>query len=268
MSATALLLLPLVAGYLFATRWYGSKFQVAREEGHRLYFNAAFFGTVCVFTGSVLHLVFIQLFPNIPALLNAYIQALNPQGQVPDGWLSSLTSIMIFTLLFGLKGGGLLNALGDRLRGDRLGWLSGGSTAPSWNQCLLRNAIQESGSQLDLIVLESVERQAQLLFTLQSNKIYVGYVLGTPDGKMPGDFRILPMLSGYRDEEHTARFTTRYVEVYDKLMEAEADSVVEAEDFSIVIPIKEIRSVAFFNPDMYTRFAAIDRRKLKDPPAN
>ena len=46
MDAAFFFILPTVGGYLLAHIWNFTKFRSSREEGHRLYFRAVFFGTL------------------------------------------------------------------------------------------------------------------------------------------------------------------------------------------------------------------------------
>lgn len=52
----ALLILPLVGGYVFSTVWAGSLNHSSRESGHRLYFRAVFYAAFLVTCAALLHL--------------------------------------------------------------------------------------------------------------------------------------------------------------------------------------------------------------------
>ena len=46
MDVALVLILPVIGGYYFASYWNFTKFRCAREDGHRLYFRAALYGTI------------------------------------------------------------------------------------------------------------------------------------------------------------------------------------------------------------------------------
>ena len=46
MDTVLLFALPLVGGLVFCSVWNCTRWRVAREEGHRLYFRAVFFGAL------------------------------------------------------------------------------------------------------------------------------------------------------------------------------------------------------------------------------
>src|SRR5438105_2436179 len=46
MDVALLLILPVIGGYYFASRWNFTRYYSVREEGHRLYFRAVLYGTI------------------------------------------------------------------------------------------------------------------------------------------------------------------------------------------------------------------------------
>ncbi len=57
MSLAPFLILPLVGGYAFAATWSYTRFLVARETGHRLYFRSVFYAVLSLAVGATFHLV-------------------------------------------------------------------------------------------------------------------------------------------------------------------------------------------------------------------
>lgn len=57
MEIAILVLLPLVGGYIFASNWDFTRYHLAREDGHRLYFRAAFWGVALFSAFMLIHIL-------------------------------------------------------------------------------------------------------------------------------------------------------------------------------------------------------------------
>ena len=84
--------------------------------------------------------------------------------------------------------------------------------------------------------------------SLDNRKVYVGFIQAIPSlDPSRGFVRILPVISGYRDDKTlTMVFTTDYTEMLSQA------SVVD--DFVIVLPISSIKTLNFFDPTTHERF--------------
>lgn len=110
-------------------------------------------------------------------------------------------------------------------------------------------------------------KETPLSITLKSIKVYIGLVVRTPNMK-PGQrhIGILPLVSGYRDPT-TLRlvFTEDYKRVYRM-------KGVDPANFVVTIPLAEIQSANFFDPDIYPKFlrepeaSPLAPRKVKSTP--
>jgi hypothetical protein len=83
--------------------------------------------------------------------------------------------------------------------------------------------------------------------TMDSRKIYIGFVQGIPSLDPAKAFvRLLPVLSGYRHPENlTFNFTTEYAPV---IQSAEA-----AGDYIIVLPLSGVKSINLFDIESYRK---------------
>ena len=93
-----------------------------------------------------------------------------------------------------------------------------------------------------------------LAATMDSGKVYVGYVINTPDPSMNRSaLTILPIASGYRsNEDHDVIFTTDYEQVYESINQDE--SLISQSDFSIVLPLASMSLLSSFDFEIYEKF--------------
>lgn len=117
-------------------------------------------------------------------------------------------------------------------------------------------------NQLKYRIYESVESGHFVQITLVNNKVYIGYIetfmeLNSPDAKY---IKICPFFSGYRTpKRRILRITNNYckrfpLEVFNSYsdensMKKTIDEILEP--YTIVLPIKDIVTLGFFDPDFY-----------------
>jgi len=95
--------------------------------------------------------------------------------------------------------------------------------------------------------------------TLSNRKVYIGYVLTTPNLNPRQQFvGLLPIVSGYRDKD-----TLRLVPVID-YAKVISDSLTPT-DFEITICIDSIDSANLFDPKAYNRFADMASSESNNP---
>jgi hypothetical protein len=80
--------------------------------------------------------------------------------------------------------------------------------------------------------------------TLSNRKWYVGYVAEAPSLN-PNEkyFRILPLVSGYRDKDTLETLRTTFYE--------EVLKTAKSGDFVVTPPIADVQTANFFDPDLY-----------------
>ena len=98
--------------------------------------------------------------------------------------------------------------------------------------------------------------------TLDSRKWYVGYIAEAPNLN-PAEkyFRLLPIVSGFRDKDTLETFRTVF---YEDVLETNHSS-----EFVITLPIADVKSAGFFDPNLYDVYFAEedDDEEDKDDPA-
>ena len=121
-----------------------------------------------------------------------------------------------------------------------------------------RRVVESRDDYLEQLLLRSIVEEDSLAFTLKSGKVYVGQVLALPTdlANERKYIRLLPLLSGYREEgTHRLRFSTDYSKVYARLSgDGATHRGTSADEFVLVLPVAEIVSANLFDWDVYEWF--------------
>lgn len=246
MEAAVLFALPLVGGLIFCSTWNVTRWLVAREEGHRLYFRAVLFGAILFVVVAILHYLAehnFALYKTTANLVKGFITPLAKETKSATA-VADLSIICFFAMLAGWPLALLLN-LGFR------------------KEYWLRRAIKEDD--LESFLLDAAETESSIAITMDDRKVYVGYVV---EGYDPAIGRkcifLLPLMSGYRDQNtHKVNFTTFYTYLYGSTSVAGADqkrplpeplSHLSAKDFITIIPTDRIVSYRLFDAPAYLEF--------------
>jgi hypothetical protein len=239
--------LPLVGGLLFCDTWNVTRWRVAREEGHRLYFRAVFGGAVLFCAVAMLRTLAERSIPEIASLEAPIKQFLRPLVREPanSAAVVELTITCFLTMLAGKPAAWILNAF---------------FSEDTW----LRRAI--ANDKFEVFLLDASDKQFPIMATMDDGKVYVGYLV---QGFDPGVARkyifLLPLMSGYRNREtQKTTFTTFYLELYGAGSVTGAVDVskhlpgslhhLRAEDFITVLPVDGIASCRRFDAQAYQAF--------------
>ena len=248
MDSVLLLALPLVGGLIFCSRWNFTRWRVAREDGHRLYFRAVFYGTVLFLIAAALR-AFLDI--NVPRyaaweeIAHAFLRPLAKEPTAASA-LSNLAITCFAAMCLGWPLAQLLN-LGFRKK--------------IW----LRRAIRRQ--EFESLLLDAADRERPIAVTMDDGKVYVGYIVQGYDPAVGRKYiQLLPLMSGYRTEEtHTVAFTTFYTELYGDTAVAGAPRNAAAklpgeldhlrpEDFITLFPVDRIASCRLFDSKAYLAF--------------
>lgn len=116
--------------------------------------------------------------------------------------------------------------------------------------------IREYGGDAEKLLSRYLSNVELVSVTLDNRKVYIGWPTYTPGLRRDAeDFRLLPALSGYRDEKTLKLgYTTYYVDILDKIEEGELKGtdteVLDARDLEIVIPLERVASLGPFSLDI------------------
>ncbi|MDX3773523.1 hypothetical protein QE250_05280 [Chromatiaceae bacterium AAb-1] len=243
-------ILVLAVGYVYCTLNPAKKYKLSRIEGYSLYFYIGFWGTIWTLFAIVIFFL-LDLF-NLPSAL---LKKSGFHFKIFET-ASAFTLAEVKQLILCI--GTLLITLGIAL--FRKSYFK---VFKSRRRKLMLKAAKSNA--MELLLFESINNYRPLAFTMDSDKVYVGFVsdFDPIDGKI--DFiTILPLLSGYRDEQKSLKFTTNYYEHYTNHLGDKAQSPDDPETwelmekFQIMVPSTEIVTVSGFDIDAYKQFMASD----------
>lgn len=269
MDLAPFLVLPLVGGYSFSVIWYATKYVIARESGHKLYFRAIFYGVFLFIASALLHVILFSLSDIYRNAVSLLLPVFNN------------TEIHLFS-----KESRLAILLGSYFLGPFLAILLNSPawfTSRFWPEWLLDLSARTkmfwleqaiADNDFERLVYESCLFEMPVMFTLENGKVYVGTVNFLPNPTLERrSIRIFPFLSGYRDPEtHTFEITTNYYETFKQLINSDGNQEQNAPDkptgispdvlegrisvgeFDIIIPASQISSCHFFDSEIYVQF--------------
>ena len=264
MLDAAIVFAPLLGGYLFVSTWYRTRFSIARQDSQKLYFSSAIAGGLLFIPLAGVVALTRSLFPNaflhigngvlFSMPLGVLDQDARAQLSVSDVGQSAVLAFL--SLIFGWLLAQLLN---DFARRDQiLSW----KIVRRKKKDIYRRVITEIGDDISLILMRALERTMPVMIDTQSGKIYVAWVIEMPEPRHENKstLRILPAISGYRDEKNKkVVFTTEYSGIYEsiiKCQEAQNGPLEHLliEDFELVIPLSQLIAIKLFDPEAYAAF--------------
>lgn len=240
MEAALALLLPLIGGNLFVRGCTIIRYKAAREDGHRFYFRVAYHGVI-LFVAAWVSLAladrwlsnwlwYLQTIEHASTLIAPlWKDQKNTEGQ------AAFLAVCLFSVLLGRLSPFLINLLFRQRQEDAL-----------WEAA--------SENELEEFLLDALARLKTIAVTLTSGKVYVGYVLTTPEPRT--DRRVialLPLMSGYREDEGGKVVFTTF---YDQFLHG--DPALDSDDFKLVLPIDKMASLSFFDVAVYAKFNSQD----------
>lgn len=235
MDPTALLILPLVGGYIFAYRWNVCRFHGAREEGHRLYFRAAFYAAWLFLVAILVRLYLISSWPAYIEWEQDVRDAISPAFKKEAGDPATFAIVCAYAFIAGATGWWPMNAIVGK---------------SFW----LRGVVAEDQT-IEELLHRAVTRGLPVALTMDNKKVYVGFVMKSYEPRSDSASRvvwIMPLMSGYRDDHGKVEFTTFYDQVYAKLELDPAGAIPR--DFEIALPMVNVQSGNLFDPKAYREF--------------
>lgn len=238
MDTALLVVLPLVGGYIFASRWTVTKYVVDREDGHRLYFRAAFYG-VFLFTAALfVRIILITHIDGYESLERSFVQQYRGTLREPTN-TSQLNALTTSLLALGL--GAIL-------------WVPFLWLPQRWLRYLYYRAIKND--EFEFLIADAARRVIPVSVTMENNKVYVGFINDTPDPRQQHKFlAVLPLMSGFRDGvTGQVTFTTYYNRIYRRLSNLPTAANINVGDFRIALPLDKVQSLNMFDVAVYEEF--------------
>lgn len=219
-----LLILPLIGGYYILTRCYIFKFHQQRLDRQRLIFESVFIG-VSLMVGTYILRIIVELFAlDLINVLYSY----SPFNQ--KYFITSLSSV-VFAIIF--------THLYNKISEDE-----------KW----IKKSIVDVGNEFETLMKFSFENNSLIQFTLTNNKIYIAWVKELPIPSVSPYVRVIPAISGFRDEQKRTEFTTHYLSVYSSYIKEGKIKYIDELNTDLIIDITDIVTVSNFDPKMYKRF--------------
>lgn len=244
------MLLPLVGGYLYIRGVTTLRYKIAREDGHRLYFRVAYHGVFLFITSlAILGVAYWQLhscrwFVSVQDFLASVLRPLLKNPDQANGQLGFLL-ICLFSVFLGRVSPFSVNRVFAAKAEDAL-----------WDAA--------SENELEEFLLDALAQAKSIAVTLTTGKVYVGFVLTTPEPRTERRvIALLPLMSGYREDDGRVIFTTYYDQFYG------GDASGE-DDFKLILPVDKMISLGYFDVAVYAKFSeanssATTPRRVKIP---
>lgn len=220
-----LFIFPLAAGYLLLTRCHYLKPYQQRLDRQRLIFESILYGALMFGIAFFIRLLIEYCFPGF---------LIKVSDSFPLKTTYTLTSISTVFIALGIS------EISNR-------WIF------DYKKCVAR-AIDDVGNEFELLLKSSFIERELLLFSLDNDKFYIGWVKELPIPSVSNYVRIFPALSGYRDARKELIFKSHYLTVYSEYVkEGKVHSIHEL-NTDVVIDYNKIITISFFDLEMYTRF--------------
>jgi len=255
-----LLLLPLLGGFAFVSKWYPTRYYTLRSDGYRLIFTAAIAGATFLLVASIITHFTPYIFFG-PEAYRWWHQVAKPD----DSGKAALAMLLGVTLWLPL------NLLGRWVKffGD---------------DAAINRTIARKHDPLELFLSRALRAKRLISVSVENGKIYIGYLTSNYNPAFPLEsISLIPSFSGHRDNEtKLMSLDLNYTEVYkaiqsdlqNKLATALQEELIknpratEAEVFAaasrrvslntgqnyeIILPIREVQSVNVFDVDAYIK---------------
>lgn len=252
-----IILVVLLTGFLFTSRYPLARFKQLRSSGWAFYLHAFAWGS---------------LFSSAAAICTLWLDYSDPTASVHSypliSSLGKLKTQVGYDLWVGVKfwTWGLISVT--------LAWGFGTTTSKfafARQQAGLRVAKE---NEFEMLLYTATEDINLVQVTLLSRKVYIGFVLKTvsvEDLSKTEYFSIIPVFSGYRrDDILTLEITTNYLKFYGKsgLLNPQNDKeewhfIAQIERFKVVVPSREVASISFFDADAHDGVLEVSRADLR-----
>lgn len=215
-----LLLVPALAGYLFLSWFNATRYSLPRETGYHVVFRSAIAGVLLFFIARLFVVLADVLAPAIGQSWKAI---------VPLDYSGTTAITVMLAALLPLT----LNPL------------------PRFDQFQAqRKAAMAAADQISLIIDQAILESRFVEVSLASGKSYVGSpIQGTFGHRDDGDVAIIPVASGYRDNETQALvMTTNYAPAINSLPDRKLESL------KVAFPMRDVVSARLFDHALYVTF--------------
>lgn len=239
-----LIILPLLAGYIFLVSFNITKYYHLRLERQRLIYNSL---VMAVLLSVIVYLLDFYIFKSNFSIKYLETRPLVCYRNQLSSWIDSVLNIQpkvglkhsIIVLLISYPLAIVLNLAFSR-------------------KFAFEYTIQRWGNHLERIIwfslTEKKDEDKLLMLTTKSNKVYIGYInrLDEPIGVTY--LTIIPNFSGYRNKENLKlEITTSYTDVIEKYVLEDRKADI-GNKLGVILPVSEILFVSKFDTEIFGRF--------------
>ena len=220
-----LLLIPSLGGYWFLQHANITRYEIYRASGYHLLFRSAMVGVILA---AIAHALAVFLNHCIPQI-REFWYPLVPINYVDTAALSIALAVALPPVINMFYG----------------------------QERAAKRTAEKYGDLIELVIVDSIERQKMVELSLKNGKSYIGYAIQSNITKRgSSDVALAPVASGYRSEDtRELHITTHYAPVIRKWLGDDSSSIDEIiRDFKVVIPRIEICSARIFDPEVYLLF--------------
>lgn len=118
----------------------------------------------------------------------------------------------------------------------------------------IAEAIDRIGNELELLFKMSCQESQLIQITLKNDKVYIGWVELLPEPSLSPYVKLIPLLSGFRDERKELQLTTDYSIVYSEYIKRGKIQSPKELEMNLVIQVSEIISASRFDFDIFEKF--------------
>jgi hypothetical protein len=142
-----------------------------------------------------------------------------------------------------------------------------------WNRFIkasdaIEHAIEKIGNELELLFSMSCIDSELIQITLKNDKVYIGWVEILPKPSQCPYVKLVPLFSGYRDENKELKITTDYSRVYSEYMIRGKIKDISDLQMNLVVLVNEIISASRFDFEIFEKFESIAETKLAKNDSN
>ncbi len=218
-DAAAFLLFVLSGAFVFLYRCHYFSYLASRTEGRQLLFRVAAAAACLVIISHLL----LRLGSGLPG--QSFVREAWRFASPPD---IPLLPVYLTAFVLGPILAALVNLFHDAGRAST-------------------RAIERYGTETERLLFGATGDQTLVSVTMESRKVYIGWPVYSPDLRHEtNDFRLLPVVSGYRKEQDLSlERTTQYLNVYDQINRGVIQGM-KAKEFEVVLPLEKVVSANLY----------------------
>lgn len=233
----SLWLFPILSGYYFLTRYVYFKYKYDRIETQRLVFNSVITGSILFFFTYLVRIILNYFKPTLIPSIHSFLYKL-PIEEQPLLWTFIFNFLFIFIFTHSL----------NRI----LVWCNYFK-----KQTPVEKAVDDFGDEIEQLFKKVAKEELLIQITLKSNKVYVGFVEYIPPPKESNYLKIIPLISGYRDDEtKKVKFNTEYYKAI--LLYQSDEAKYKSFEMDLTIKQDEILIANVFDYDVYKEFENVE----------